>query len=193
MQGSWISTHRTNPRFCASALFKEIGADDRRSEVGYLDRSRVVLNVVESPLTTNGRSEWQPAPGEPILVTGGARGSRPSLATEMAKTCKPTFLLVGTTPAPSSGEPTHGRGDEPNDIEVLAPSATDRRRGGASLTDLERAYQTLRRQRGDPVQPQNNCSRSVRKSSTLRSTFAIAKHSAWSWPAGRLDSDPSAD
>lgn len=132
----------------AARLVQEIGACDRRSEVGYLDRSRVALRVVETPLQTNGRSEWQPAPGEPILVTGGARGITAVLATEMAKTCKPTFLLVGTTPAPPKAESRLTAGvTNPTTLKSLLHQRLTEEKQGASLADLERAYQTLRRQR----------------------------------------------
>ncbi|AGA29701.1 polyketide synthase family protein [Singulisphaera acidiphila DSM 18658] len=132
----------------AANLIHEIEARDRRTEVGYLDRSRVALRVVESPLSVAGRSEWQPALGEPILVTGGARGITAVLTTEMAKCWKPTFLMVGTTPLPREDESRLTVGvTNPATLKSLLHQRLTEEEQGAGLVELERAYQTLRRQR----------------------------------------------
>ncbi|SIN89960.1 polyketide-type polyunsaturated fatty acid synthase PfaA [Singulisphaera sp. GP187] len=132
----------------AANLVHEIGSRDRRSEVGYLDRSRVALRVVESPLPVTGRSEWQLAPGEPILVTGGARGITAVLATEMAKCWKPTFLMIGTTPLPRDAESRLTAGvTNPAILKSLLHQRLTEEAQGTGLAELERSYQTLRRQR----------------------------------------------
>ncbi|WP_406700276.1 SDR family NAD(P)-dependent oxidoreductase [Singulisphaera sp. Ch08] len=132
----------------AANLVQEIGTRDRRSEVGYLDRSRIALRVVESPLAVSGRSEWQMSPGEPILVTGGARGITAVLATEIAKCWKPTFLLIGTTPLPREEESRLTAGvTNPATLKSLLHHQLAEEERGGGLAELERSYQTLRRQR----------------------------------------------
>ena len=86
--------------------------------------------------------------GEPVLITGGARGITSLVAAELARRWQPSLLLIGTTPVP----------DGPDDAELdgLASSAElkaalyERLRRGArsvSPTDLEKAYQALKRSR----------------------------------------------
>ncbi len=60
----------------AASLVHEFLTDDRRIEVGYLDRQRVALRPAEAPLV-----EPEPpgcgielAGGEPLIVTGGCAG-----------------------------------------------------------------------------------------------------------------------
>lgn len=132
----------------AASVLRELGARDRRAEVGYLDGTRVALRVVETPLAA-GRSQLELSPGDPILVTGGARGITAVMATEMARVWTPTFLLAGTSPLPPEIE-------EPWTVGITSPSAlkarlhqrlTEQEGRDVGPLDLERAYQSLRRQR----------------------------------------------
>ena len=43
-------------------------------------------------------------PGDPVLISGGARGITALVAAELARAWRPTLLIVGTTPVPAEPE-----------------------------------------------------------------------------------------
>jgi acyl transferase domain-containing protein/NAD(P)H-dependent flavin oxidoreductase YrpB (nitropropane dioxygenase family) len=134
----------------AAHLVQEALADDRFSEVGYVGRRRVALRAVESELDTAGCRFDEPVEGEPILITGGARGITARIALDLARRWRPTLLLVGTSPLP-----------RPSDVPELAglnsvaelKAALHRRLARlapgrpVSPSELERAYRAHRRER----------------------------------------------
>ena len=67
--------------------------------VGYEGDRRIRLRSVASPLVRK-RPALEIKPGEPILISGGARGITALVAAELARTWRPTLLMVGTTPLP---------------------------------------------------------------------------------------------
>ena len=99
------------------------------------------------------RSHAQPAlelkPGEPVLISGGARGITALVAAELARTWRPTLLMVGTTPLP--GEQRIGRHrrldrrspkSRPPCTRGFATTGTP-----ASPAQIESTYQSLTRAR----------------------------------------------
>ena len=88
------------------------------------------------------------APGEPVVITGGARGITALVAAELARAWRPTLLMVGTTPEPDGPEPgdTAGLSGEP---EIKAALHARLRREGrpAGPAEIEARYQALRRAR----------------------------------------------
>jgi acyl transferase domain-containing protein/NAD(P)H-dependent flavin oxidoreductase YrpB (nitropropane dioxygenase family) len=132
----------------AANLVQEVLTDDSRAEVGYLNRRRVSIATIERPLKAGSASDFSLPRDAPIVVTGGARGITAVVAADLARRWRPTLLLTGTTPFPSDEEsqPTAGL-DDPG--ELKAALARGLARGGSipSLTALEQAYQTLRRER----------------------------------------------
>ncbi|MCI4370965.1 MAG: SDR family oxidoreductase, partial [Thermoplasmata archaeon] len=74
----------------ASRLATEILSDDDWSEVGYSGDRRIRLQGVASPLELGVSSKLELASGEPVIVTGGARGITASIAAELASRWRPT-------------------------------------------------------------------------------------------------------
>ena len=132
----------------AARLCDELFTADSRSEVGYVGSRRVALEVVEQGLDIGGPDGFALDEGEPVVITGGARGITAAVAAELAARWRPTLLLVGTSPLPEGSERTDTAGV--TDPAALKSLLLDRaRRAGAkpSPAELERAYQALRRER----------------------------------------------
>ncbi|WP_148591917.1 type I polyketide synthase [Aquisphaera giovannonii] len=139
---------REAPKKLASRLLGELLNEDRWSEVGYNGPRRIRLRSVPSRLAAKAEAAPLLAPGEPVLMTGGARGITSLVAAEMARRWKPTLLLLGTTPLPDG--PADAELERLEDPAALKSAIYDRlRRGGrlAGPADLEVAYQSLRRGR----------------------------------------------
>jgi acyl transferase domain-containing protein len=131
----------------ADQIAAEVFVADGWPEIGYDRGRRARLRTVESPLQ-HSTPLLELEPGEPVLISGGARGITALVAAELAKKWRPTLLIVGTTPLPT--EP------EPSDTAVLRTEAEikaalhARLRGAgrpAGPSDIETAYQALRRLR----------------------------------------------
>ena len=135
--------------FIAQSLVNEVMADDVRAEVGYLDRRRIMLLAEDCP-----HSDERPGsgftldPGDPIIVTGGARGITAAVASDFAQRWKPTLLLIGSSHLPT--EPERGElSFEGGPSEIKARLLKKMRRGGRAVTpaELEAAYRSLQRDR----------------------------------------------
>ena len=61
------------------------------------------------PAVAYARPPIELAPGEPVVITGGARGITALVAAELARAWRPTLLIVGTTPEPAGPEPDRHR------------------------------------------------------------------------------------
>ncbi len=87
-------------------------------------------------------------PGEPVLISGGARGITALVAAELARTWRPTLLIVGTTPLPGDSESADTLGLS-GEAEIKAALHARLRREGrpGSPAEIETAYQALRRAR----------------------------------------------
>ncbi len=131
----------------AARLADEALADDGWPEVGYRRGRRVRLRVAPSPVRAHS-DELRISPGEPVLVTGGARGITAAVAAELARTWRPTLLLVGSSPMPPEAEDPATAGLV-HTAELKAALHGRLRRAGRAVgpADLERAYRTLLHER----------------------------------------------
>jgi NAD(P)-dependent dehydrogenase (short-subunit alcohol dehydrogenase family) len=119
-------------------------------EVGYLDRVRVSLRTVESPLdrSASAREPVERPPGSPVGVTGGARGITAVIAAELARRWRPTLLLMGTSPLPPDVEDPATAGIvDSADLKAALWRQLSQDGRPVAPTQLERSYQALRRQR----------------------------------------------
>jgi NAD(P)-dependent dehydrogenase (short-subunit alcohol dehydrogenase family) len=139
---------RDEPEVIAACLVREATADDDRIEVGYRRGRRVALQPVDAPLDTRTRPAIALAPGEPLLVTGGARGITAAVTADLAERWQPNLLVIGTSPLPPETEDpeTAGR-DAPTELKAILHAQLKRRARPAGLIDVERAYQALRKGR----------------------------------------------
>jgi acyl transferase domain-containing protein/NAD(P)H-dependent flavin oxidoreductase YrpB (nitropropane dioxygenase family) len=132
----------------AANIEHEIRAADGRAEVGYLDRRRVALQPVEEGLTRGSGPAFELEPGEPLLLTGGARGITARIAADLAARWRPTLLLVGMSPLPPDAESATTAGvDCPATLKSLLHQKLSRDGGEVGPAALERAYQALGRER----------------------------------------------
>lgn len=131
----------------AANLVQEIFADDRYAEIGYHDGGRWRLNTREAELKSTSAGVAL-EPGEPILITGGARGITAAVAESLAETWRPTLLLVGTSPLPPEHENPATKGvTEPAALKALLLDELSRNGRKVSPAELERAYSALRHER----------------------------------------------
>ncbi len=122
-------------------------ARDGWAEVGYDQNRRIRLSTVEGPLAYTA-SAFELNPGEPVLISGGARGITALAAAELARVWRPTLLIVGTTPLPGEGESPDTRGLNAEAEIKAALHARLRHQGRPGLpAEIEMAYQSLRRTR----------------------------------------------
>jgi len=143
-----LNVNDGTPRL-AERILAEIFHDDAWSEVGYAGARRIRLRTVPAPLSSKaGQDDFSLAPGEPVLITGGARGITSLVAAELARRWRPTLLLIGTTPPPDGSDDAEL--DVLTDPSELKAALFERlRRGGQAVSpmDLEQAYKALRRAR----------------------------------------------
>jgi NAD(P)-dependent dehydrogenase (short-subunit alcohol dehydrogenase family) len=135
------------PKIIAERLSAELWSDDRWPEVGYLGDRRVHLKAIPAPLP-QAQGDFHLSPGEPVWISGGARGITALAAAELARRWRPTLLLIGTSSLT-------GDVDDPR-LEAIAHPAHLKtalheklRRSGRESTpaQIEQAYQALRRAR----------------------------------------------
>ncbi|MEW4568192.1 SDR family NAD(P)-dependent oxidoreductase [Tautonia sp. JC769] len=131
----------------ADHLMFEAFHDDGWPEIGYRKGRRLRLQAVERDLRRD-KPRIHVQSGEPILITGGARGISSAVAVALARAWQPTLLLVGTSPFPedSESEITEGVASGNALKSVLLEEA---RRGGRTVTPsaLEHSYRSLLRAR----------------------------------------------
>jgi malonyl CoA-acyl carrier protein transacylase len=128
----------------ASRLVDEVKADDDWSEVGYANDRRIRLQAKLAPLISGSTSKIDMKPGEPLIVTGGARGITATVAAELARQWKPTLLLLGRSPLPEGSEDLE-TASITSATELKAALHARLRRQGRPITpgELERAFQAI--------------------------------------------------
>jgi len=132
----------------ASRLFDETLANDGWSEVGYPKGNRIRLEAVPARLDRGSHSRLELKPGEPVIVTGGARGITAAVALELARRRQPTLLLVGRSPLPPDVEDPETAGIEANaDLKGAILDRLRRTAREVTPTHLDRAYQAVRQER----------------------------------------------
>jgi len=132
---AWRMAHR---------LTAELLAADDRAEVGYHRGRRISLRAEPRELPPPG-GNFTLRPGEPVLVTGGARGITAAVAADLAARWRPTLLLVGTSPLPPAEDAPDVAGlSEPAEVKARLLERLGR---GVGPAELERAFQSLRRDR----------------------------------------------
>jgi acyl transferase domain-containing protein/NAD(P)H-dependent flavin oxidoreductase YrpB (nitropropane dioxygenase family) len=131
----------------ASHLAEEILVNDGFPEAGYEGGRRIRLHSVASPLVRNVPA-LELKPGEPVLISGGARGITALVAAELARTWRPTLLMVGTTPLPQGGESPDTAGLT-GEAELKAALHARFRHDGrpAGPAQIESAFLALKRAR----------------------------------------------
>jgi acyl transferase domain-containing protein/NAD(P)H-dependent flavin oxidoreductase YrpB (nitropropane dioxygenase family)/NAD(P)-dependent dehydrogenase (short-subunit alcohol dehydrogenase family) len=135
------------PDQLAEQLLAEVFHEDGWSEVGYAKGRRIRLRMVPAPLPVDqGQAAFQLAPGEPVLITGGARGITSLVAAELARRWRPTLLLIGTTPPSFASDEMDGLSG-PSELKRALYERLSRGSRVVSPKDLEQAFQSLRRSR----------------------------------------------
>ncbi|AMV38765.1 type I polyketide synthase [Planctomyces sp. SH-PL62] len=130
----------------AEILAAEALSDDGWPEVGYRDGRRIRLRTIPAALDRSA-SLLSLAPGEPVLVTGGARGITAGVCEELALRWRPTLLLVGSSPPPADAEDPLTRGLETAAEIKAALLQGGRLAGREAPAELERAYRGLLNER----------------------------------------------
>jgi acyl transferase domain-containing protein/NAD(P)H-dependent flavin oxidoreductase YrpB (nitropropane dioxygenase family) len=131
----------------ADCLSDEMFINDGWAEVGFSKGRRVRLKTMESPLM-HVASTLEINPGEPVLITGGARGITALAAAEMARLWRPTLLILGTTPVSGAGESSEtAQLITEADIKSALHARLHRDGKPSSPADIEKTYQSLIRSR----------------------------------------------
>jgi acyl transferase domain-containing protein/NAD(P)H-dependent flavin oxidoreductase YrpB (nitropropane dioxygenase family)/NADP-dependent 3-hydroxy acid dehydrogenase YdfG len=125
-------------------LEAELWSIDTWAEVGYAGGHRIRLATIERPLRDDGPG-LELEPGDPVLVTGGARGITAAVARAIARRWRPTLLLVGSSPPPPESEDADTAGlTEAPALRAALLARLRRSRREVSPAVLERAYKALR-------------------------------------------------
>jgi NAD(P)-dependent dehydrogenase (short-subunit alcohol dehydrogenase family) len=133
----------------ADRVVAEALHEDAWTEVGYVRGRRVRLRTVASPLDPKGAAAgFSLSEGEPVMITGGARGITSLVAEELARRWRPTLLLIGSTPAPEGpGDPLLEKLNDPSEIKAALYANLRDKSSAISPATLERLYQSHRRER----------------------------------------------
>ena len=135
---------RQDPRALALRLVDEVRTDDGWSEVGYLGDRRVRLRATIAPLDQQAISKIELSPGEPVIVTGGARGITATLTAELARHWRPTLLLLGRNPPPPEWEDREtARLGSPSELKAVLHARLALEGRPVTPNDLGRAYHAL--------------------------------------------------
>jgi NAD(P)-dependent dehydrogenase (short-subunit alcohol dehydrogenase family) len=127
----------------ATRLAVEALSDDGWPEVGYRNGRRIRLQTIVS-LLDRSTPALRIAPGEPILITGGARGITATVAAELARRWQPTLLLVGSSPLPPDEEDSStARLVTASELKAALHSRMTRSGRTFGASELEQAYRTL--------------------------------------------------
>src|SRR5205085_7639700 len=111
-------------------------------EVGLSSAGRVALELVAQPLPAGGALPL--APGDLVVLSGGARGVTAEVAVALAEACRPTLVLLGRSPEPQ---------DEPDWLAPLTGEAEIKRElsaranGNASPKFVGEQYRQITAQR----------------------------------------------
>ncbi len=139
---------RESAAILGQRLADEILSADRRAEVGYHKGRRIALKAVVSDLPPENHPRIDIQPGEPILITGGARGITSTLALDLARRWRPTLLLIGMSPLPPDRDEDDVMGlDDPIAIKARLRARLNQPGKSATPAEVERLYQSLRRGR----------------------------------------------
>ena len=135
---------RLGPRALAARLSDEVRTDDGWSEVGYAGDRRVRLRGVPSALDPGVAPRMEIKDGEPVIVTGGARGITATITAELARRWRPTLLLLGRSPSPPASEDRATAGiSSPSELKAVLHGRLRKESRDVSPADLERAYQSV--------------------------------------------------
>jgi NAD(P)-dependent dehydrogenase (short-subunit alcohol dehydrogenase family) len=87
-------------------------------------------------------------PGEPVVISGGARGITALAAAELARTWQPTLLILGTTPLPPEDElPSTAALTGEAEIKAALHARWLREGRPSTPAEIESSYQAIRRAR----------------------------------------------
>jgi acyl transferase domain-containing protein/NAD(P)H-dependent flavin oxidoreductase YrpB (nitropropane dioxygenase family)/NAD(P)-dependent dehydrogenase (short-subunit alcohol dehydrogenase family) len=89
----------------AESLLRELCCREGPVEVGYLGRRRITWEPQSAALPADEDAPPPFEPGQPVLVTGGARGITAAIAGELARRFRPTLLIIGRSELPPEQEP----------------------------------------------------------------------------------------
>jgi NAD(P)-dependent dehydrogenase (short-subunit alcohol dehydrogenase family) len=92
------------PAELAETLLRELCSREGPVEVGYLGSRRLTWEPQAAPLGVDEEAPPTFEPGEPVLITGGARGITAAIAVELARRFRPTLLIVGRSELPPEEE-----------------------------------------------------------------------------------------
>ena len=136
------------PEVLAERLTDELLTRDERAEVGYWKGRRIGLRAGIRELSGGSKRGLFVREGEPILITGGARGITAAVAADLARRWRPTLLLVGRSPLPQEQEGRETAGVREG-AELKARLLEEMGRGGRSVgpAELEGTYRKLTRER----------------------------------------------
>ena len=137
-----------DPDSLADRLLDEVLIDDGWSEVGYSGGNRLRLQIIPARLNRQDVTQLDLKPGEPVVITGGARGITAAVALQLARLWQPTLLLIGRSSLPPEVEESSTAGIEAT-ADLKAALLVRFRQGGKSVSpvDLDRAYQGVRQAR----------------------------------------------
>ncbi len=139
---------RADARGLADHLADETLAGDGWSEVGYSRGRRIRLRATPDRLDREAAARLEMMPGEPVVVTGGARGITAAVALELARRWRPTLLLIGRSPLPDRAEDPETAGiDAPSDLKAALLGRLKSNGSGVTPAELDRAYRSLRQAR----------------------------------------------
>jgi acyl transferase domain-containing protein/NAD(P)H-dependent flavin oxidoreductase YrpB (nitropropane dioxygenase family)/NAD(P)-dependent dehydrogenase (short-subunit alcohol dehydrogenase family) len=136
------------PGDLAETLLRELCCREGPVEVGYLGRRRITWEPRASALPPDDDAPVPFEPGEPVLITGGARGITAAIAAELARRFRPTLLIVGRSELPPEQEPAETASlSTPESIKAAIIARMQREGRPPAPGPVEAEYRRLRQAR----------------------------------------------
>jgi NAD(P)-dependent dehydrogenase (short-subunit alcohol dehydrogenase family) len=132
----------------ADRLLAEASAVEGPFEVGFRRGKR--MTWAPRPVVLEKKADVAPLlePGQPVLITGGARGITAAVALELARRYRPTLLLVGRSPLPAEVEDPATAGlTTPAEIKSALIARQEREGRPPAPALIEAAFQKLMHER----------------------------------------------
>lgn len=133
------------PHLLAARLIDELSATDDLLEVGLGKNGRWRLDLVRDPAPEN----LSPLPVDAdsvVLITGGAFGVTADVAKALARSARPTLVLVGRSPLPSE-ESAETRGLEGAALRTRLIEAARARGGKVLPAEIEKSLKRIAKDR----------------------------------------------
>ncbi|MFM7149365.1 MAG: SDR family NAD(P)-dependent oxidoreductase, partial [Gemmataceae bacterium] len=132
----------------ADRMLVEMSIAEGAFEVGYHRGKRLTWAPRAVTIDKSGTPVDLLQPGDPVLITGGARGITAEIAIELSRRYRPTLILLGRSPLPEEAEEENTASlKSPAEIKVALIARMEREGRPPAPSQIEAAFNRLMQNR----------------------------------------------